>query len=81
MEFQEIELIESTGLNKIKSKLLLSAILKLLKLDKVDQVYRSSSDKQGVEFIDDILSQLNIDIEFNEDELNNIPKNLPFILF
>ena len=80
MEFQEIELIESTGLNKIKSKLLLSAILKLLKLDKVDQVYRSSSDKQGVEFIDDILSQLNIDIEFNEDELNNIPKNLPFIL-
>ena len=73
-------LIETTGLNKIKSKLLLTALLKLLQLDKVDHVYQSLSEKSGIEFIDDVLSQLNIDYEFNDEDLNNIPAKTPFIL-
>ena len=67
-------------MNKIKSKMLLTALLKLLQLDKIDKLYQSSSQKIGFEFIDEILSRLNISYELNAEELNNIPKNMPFIL-
>jgi len=73
-------LIETTGLNKIKSKIILSSLLKLIQLDKVDHVYQSSSQKSGIEFIDDILLKLKIEYDFNSEDLKNIPQNAPFIL-
>jgi len=80
MDTETETLIKSSGLNKIKSKILFKALLKLLKLDKVDEVYQTSSSKTGLEFIDEVLAQLNIEYEFNIEELNNIPEKTPFIL-
>jgi putative hemolysin len=74
------ELIESTSFNKIKSKLLVQALMRVLKLDRVNGVYKESSAHKGVEFIDHILAQLQITYEIPEDDLNNIPKNTPFIV-
>ena len=64
----------------IKSKIVVPAIIKLLKLDKVEEIYRSSTEQNSIEFVDDILSKLKIRYELNDDELKNIPKNGPFIL-
>jgi putative hemolysin len=85
MEMQEEmiskdELIESISFNKIKSKLLVHALMKMLKLDKVNGIYKGTGKNKGVAFVDSLLSQLNIQYECPEEDLKNIPKDIPFIV-
>ncbi len=51
----------------------------LLKLNKFNKLYRSVSDKKGVEFIDAALENLEIKYEINPEELKRLPKKGPFI--
>lgn len=74
------ELIESISFNKIGSKLLAPAIIKLLKLDKVNGVYKNTGQNTGVAFIDHVLAQLQISYECPPEDLENIPQHAPFIL-
>src|SRR6478609_7758055 len=71
----------SAGLNlkKLKLSKLAPIIMKLLKLEKVNQVYDSSSAYVGSEFIDQILKEIGVEYEVSEDSLQNIPKDEPFI--
>jgi hypothetical protein len=71
----------STGLNlkKLKLSKLAPIIMKLLKLEKVNQVYDSSSEYVGSEFIDQILKEIGVEYEVSEDSLQNIPRDEPFI--
>jgi putative hemolysin len=71
----------STGLNlkKLKLSKLAPIIMKLLKLEKVNKVYDSSSAYVGSEFINQILKELGVEYEISEGSLQNIPKDEPFI--
>ncbi len=67
-------------LEKVKLKILAPAIMKLLKLGKVNEAYSNASDQTGVAFTDSLLKEFKIDYEISEEDLGNIPKTGPFIL-
>ncbi len=71
----------SAGLNLKKLKLakLAPIIMKLLKLEKVNEVYDHSADYVGNQFIDQILTEIGVEYEVSEESLQNIPKDEPFI--
>ncbi|WP_297098472.1 GNAT family N-acyltransferase [uncultured Draconibacterium sp.] len=52
----------------------------ILRFKKLDKIYRQIVDKQGVEFIDELIKMLEFDIEFDEDQLKKIPKEGPLII-
>ncbi len=67
-------------LEKVKLKVLAPAIMKLLKLDGINDAYSSAKEKSGVDFADHILEEFGISYELSETDLANIPKTEPFIL-
>lgn len=79
MSKKEINLEEIAQLNKIKSKTLSQLLIRALKLDKLNGLYGEISEQSGHEFIDAVLSKLDIEFEINEKDLNNIPESGAFI--
>lgn len=67
-------------LKKLRLSALAPLISKALKLQKVNKLYADNAEANGVEFADKILNDLNVHYECNAEELQNIPKNEPFIL-
>jgi putative hemolysin len=67
-------------LEKVKLKLLAPAIMKLLKLDNINDAYFNAKEKVGPAFADDILEEFGVTYEVSDLDLANIPKTEPFIL-
>lgn len=67
-------------LEKLKLKMLAPAIMKLLKLDDINDAYDQSTGKDGIAFTDEILKEFQVHYDLSEDDLANIPKTGPFIL-
>jgi hypothetical protein len=67
-------------LEKLKLKKLAPAIMKLLKLDDINDAYDQSTGKDGIAFTDEILKEFQVHYDLSEDDLANIPKTGPFIL-
>lgn len=60
-------------------KKLADAVMKRLKFDELNTLYDSLSHKDGLDFVEGILDALNIQINIDEAELAQIPKEGPFI--
>ena len=54
-------------------------LLKTLKLNQINQLYSNHYDESGIEFIEKILTDLNITLDISEEELKRIPKDGSFI--
>ncbi len=54
-------------------------LMYLLRLNKLNDLYSANYSKNGLEFIDSLLDDLNIKFEFDEEELKRIPKEGSFI--
>lgn len=67
-------------LEKLKLKMLAPAIMKLLKLDDINDAYDHNTEKDGIAFTDEILKEFQVHYDLSEDDLANIPKTGPFIL-
>lgn len=67
-------------LQKLKLDILAPVLMRILKLEKVNEVYTNSQDELGVSFADEILKQFGIDFQVDQTDLDNIPKTGPFIL-
>ncbi|MGQ8335024.1 GNAT family N-acyltransferase [Sunxiuqinia sp. A32] len=55
-------------------------IMYVLRFNKLNKIYGQIADKEGVEFIDELIKILEINFEFDEGELRKIPKQGPFIV-
>ncbi len=55
-------------------------IMYVLRFNKLNEIYGQIADKEGVEFIDELIEILEINFEFEEAELKKIPKTGPIIL-
>lgn len=55
-------------------------IMYVLRFSKLNKIYEKIADKEGVEFIDELIKILQIKYEFDEQELRKIPKSGPFIV-
>ncbi len=67
-------------LERIKLKILAPAIMKLLKLGKVNKAYFNAQDKKGSDFTDSLLKEFGVEYEVSDEDLNNIPKTGSFIM-
>jgi putative hemolysin len=74
------DFVKALKLNKLRLDLLAPALMKVLKLDKVNNLYDTTSDERGAQFADHILSLLGVEYEVSESDLKHIPTAEPFIL-
>jgi putative hemolysin len=75
----EKDVAKALKLEKLHISLIAPSIMKLLKLDKMNEAYSPYADLQSFEFTDKILAELAIDYEIDAEDLKNIPKTEPFI--
>ncbi len=73
------EFAEATGLDKLHLPGLAPFLMELMKINQVNDLFAAAQPKQGTEFIDAILQGCGVEIEFDENELKNIPANGSFI--
>jgi len=53
--------------------------MQLLGMGQINKIYKKISSKQGLDFVNAIIEELNIDLEFPESDLQRIPEKGPFI--
>lgn len=73
------EFAKATKLDKLKMPGLAALLMELMKINQVNDLFSQAQPKQGIEFIDAILKGCGVEIEFDEAELKNIPKEGGFI--
>jgi putative hemolysin len=55
-------------------------LMYILRFNKLNKIYSQIAEKQGVDFIDELIKTLEFNIEFDENELKKIPKEGPLIV-
>lgn len=70
---------KAIGTEKMPIKKVNGFLLKLLKLNEINNLYSSQYNENGLTFINQLLEEININLIFNEAELKNIPKSGPFV--
>jgi len=70
---------KATKLNKIYMPGLASLLMEVMKINEVNKVFQKAEHLSGISFIDKILQVIGISVEFDEDELKNLPKKGAFI--
>ena len=73
------DIIKAAKLNGFGGKGAAKILMLLLKLNKVNRIYSEISHKKGIDFINSVISELEIKFEVSEEELNRIPKEGAFI--
>lgn len=73
------EFAKATKLDKLKMPGLAPLLMELMKINQVNDLFAQAQPKQGPEFVDAILKGCGIEIDFDERELKNIPKDGAFI--
>ena len=73
------EFAKATKLDKLKMPGLAALLMEIMKLNKVNELFAQAAHQQGTAFIDAILEGCGVSLEFDEQELKNIPQNGGFI--
>ncbi len=80
-----MDLIDSKDIQKVfrlkglGSEVVGKLLLQLFRYNKVRKVYSENIDKNGLEFIESIIEQLDIKLEINPEDIKKIPEKGPFI--
>lgn len=77
-DLQAFDIINISNFNN-RDDIFLNFLNKFLKFKKIKKIYGEHSFKQGVEFVDAIIKELNIQIDIDEKDLKKIPKEGPFV--
>ncbi|RYZ99522.1 MAG: lysophospholipid acyltransferase family protein [Sphingobacteriaceae bacterium] len=73
------EFAKATKLDKLPLPGLASLLMELMKINQVNDLFAQAQPKQGPEFADAILKGCGVNIEYDENDLKNIPANGSFI--
>ena len=73
------EFAKATKLDKLKMPGLAALLMEVMKINQVNDLFAQAQPKQGPDFVDAILAGCGVDIDFDERELKNIPKDGSFI--
>lgn len=68
------------GISGKTGEYLAAWIMRRLRLDEVNKVYARNCRFEGVDFLDHLLKDLEVDYEFDADELERIPRTGPFVV-
>ena len=73
------EFEKASKIDKLHMPGLASLMMEIMKINEVNEVFKKAEHLQGEAFIDKILQIIGITIEFDESELNNLPKKGAFL--
>jgi len=73
------EFAKALKLDKYQLELLAVPLMKLMKIDRFNELFKKAGNKEGLEFIETALQELNIKFEVSQEELARIPKRGGFI--
>lgn len=73
------DFIKAANLKKLHLEKAAGPLMKLTGIHRLNQMYEHLQELQGIEFIDAVLEELQIEVEFDESELCKIPASGPFI--
>jgi putative hemolysin len=70
---------KATKLDKLHLPGLASLLMEVMKINEVNEVFQKAEHLQGPTFVDKILQIIGISVEFDENDLKNIPKDGAFL--
>ncbi len=73
------DFIKAAKLKKLHLAKAAGPLMKLTGIHRLNQMYEFLQERHGLEFIDALLDELQIEVEFDESELSKIPQEGPFI--
>lgn len=73
------EFAKATKIDKLGVPGLATLLMEVMKLNDINEVFSKNEHFEGLEFVDKILETIGVSIDFDEDDLKNIPKNGAFI--
>ncbi|QJD98454.1 lysophospholipid acyltransferase family protein [Mucilaginibacter robiniae] len=73
------EFAKATKLDKLKMPGLAALLMEIMKINQVNDLFAQAQPKQGPEFVDAILAGCGVTIDFDENELKNLPADGSFI--
>jgi putative hemolysin len=73
------EFAKATKINKLGVPGLASILMEVMKLNDINKVFAQNQQFEGLQFVDKILETIGVSIDFDEDDLKNIPKSGAFI--
>ncbi|WP_462264503.1 lysophospholipid acyltransferase family protein [Mucilaginibacter sp.] len=73
------EFAKATRLDKLKMPGLAALLMEVMKINDINKVFEQAQTRQGVDFIDAVLKIIGVEIEFDEDELKNLPSAGSFV--
>ena len=73
------EFESATKLDKLMLPGLANLLMELMKINDVNKLYSKFHEQEGLAFVDSVLDTLGINIDIDEKELNNIPKEGAFV--
>jgi putative hemolysin len=73
------EFAQATKLDKLGVPGLAALLMEMMKLNDINKVFSKNVHYSGLEFVDKILETIGVTIDFDEDDLKNIPKTGGFI--
>ncbi|WP_256004194.1 MULTISPECIES: lysophospholipid acyltransferase family protein [Pedobacter] len=73
------EFAKATKIDKLGVPGLAALLMEIMKLNDINKVFSQNKDFSGLEFVDKILETIGVSIDFDEDDLKNIPKTGGFI--
>jgi putative hemolysin len=73
------EFAKATKIDKLGVPGLAALLMEVMKLNDINEVFSQNQHFNGLEFVDKILETIGVSIDFDEDDLRNIPKTGAFI--
>jgi putative hemolysin len=73
------EFAKATKIDKLGVPGLAALLMEMMKLNDINKVFSQNEHFSGLEFVDKILETIGVTIDFDEDDLKNIPKTGGFI--
>jgi putative hemolysin len=73
------DILKAARLGKIGGKSAARVLMLALGLNKINRIYAETAHYKGLDFVESILSKLDIKFEVTEEDVNRIPKSGPFI--
>ena len=73
------EFAKATKIDKLGVPGLAALLMEVMKLNDINKVFSQNKHFNGLEFVDKILETIGVSIDFDEDDLKNIPKTGGFI--
>jgi len=73
------EFAKATKIDKLGVPGLAALLMEVMKLNDINKVFSQNQHFNGLEFVDKILETIGVSIDFDEDDLRNIPKTGGFI--